>query len=210
MMFSPDKYNALPLAWTNPLHWYGLGQGAALLDRTQVFWWLLGQTWSSREPWQRWRLTVSLAASTEVYSKDQGSNLFPLRNTCKITPRVLHPDLGPWGRKDMEKLEGAQGKAPKAVGAGALAPWGEAGRAGAVSAWRTDSFGGTWQPSYTQLFYYQMYLLISMLLILFLSPPWFLILYSNLALQFSSYSIMPEQFDLLCNSTIYIILQGQC
>lgn len=33
MVFNQDKY--LHLAWTNPLYQDGLGQGAALLDRTR-------------------------------------------------------------------------------------------------------------------------------------------------------------------------------
>lgn len=206
MMFSQDECSSLHLAGTNPLHMYGIGPRAGLLDRTRVFWWFLGQTWSSRELWQWWKLTASLSASTEVYTTDQGSNFL---YATLVRPRILHPILGLQSTKDMDKLEGTQGRDLKAVGLEHLPQQERLGELGWVSL-EDGWLWGTWQPPHRQLFYCQMCSLISTLLILFVSSPWFLILYSNLALQFSSYSVMPEQFDLLCNSTTYIILQGQC
>lgn len=61
-------------------------------------------------------LPAPSAISTEVYSTDQGDNLFPLHNTFKATPRKLHSILGLQCRKKMDKLEGVQGNPPKAVG----------------------------------------------------------------------------------------------
>lgn len=65
---------------------------------------------------QQGALGAMQALSVEVPSIDKGRNLFPLHNTCQTSPGVLHQILGPQCRKDTHKLQGAQGRVPKAVG----------------------------------------------------------------------------------------------
>lgn len=80
-----------------------------------------GQDWSVLVSFrpnmiQQGALAAMQALLVKVTSIDKGRNLFPLHNTCQTSPGELPPVLGPQCRKDIHKLQGAQGSVPKAVG----------------------------------------------------------------------------------------------